>query len=93
MIPLGERGSYAGSANESDQRIGPSFSGSTLVLEHQDKDLANRHQVAKDGRTGRTGRTASETRHLEKTTEHDHLFRISPRLSTIERARPLGNEN
>ena len=75
------------------ESAGPSFSGSTLVLEHQDKDLANRYQVAKDGRTGRTGRTASETRHLEKTTEHDHLFRISPRLSTIERARPLGNEN
>ena len=56
------------------------------------EDLANRHQVAKDGRTGRTGPTASGTRHLEKTIEHDNLFRISPQLSTIERARPLGDE-
>ena len=35
-----------------------------------------------------------ETKHLEKTTQHvtenDNLIRVSPQLSTIERARPLG---
>ena len=42
-----------------------------------------------EGSTGKanasnTARAASEPRHLEKTTEHDHLFRISPRLSTTD---------
>ena len=38
-----------------------------------------------------------ETKHLEKTTQHvtetDTLISVSPQLSTIERARPLGDEN
>ena len=39
-------------------------------------------------------RRLRETKHLEKTTQHvtenDNLISISPQLSPIERARPLG---